>query len=833
MALTNDRILNDSNDAKQINHSTQTLLGSDSLAASARGIKDDFAWLRAADWPKVSRNKENVPIFEFLKKANQDFANFIAPHNEEKKIIADKIAQLSQENNYTVPFFENGYYYFSRVEAGQDYWTHFRKIAAHPNLSKDELDALRAQSPSDYAKYLHSLLELGRPLVELSDSVLLDEPAMVASAPSGYFCIDNYLVSPDNQWIAYAIDNKGAERYDILIRRIKDGAVINFIQGAWPNFAWRYDSAAIYYVPCDDDWRARQVRLKTLLGNEFAFMDGGVDTTIDSGREAEQDILLYEEADQRFNVSVASSRSKNFVYINCKSHTHNEVLVILNQNPDKIIYAWQEQAKIMWKTASKPWILLPRQDNIIYSLAENGEFFFLVTNDQGDNCRLAAVSIAQWMKGHLLTGQQNALLFPAEKLQGLIGVSEEFIEDLHICGNFLAVKVSKNGLPKIKMFHVKHEHQKDDVLKLEYVSESQVAEVAYTINILDGGHDEPELRYSYSSPICPGEIWMFCWIKKSHVLLKKVELADFVREDYVVERHYVQSDYRHDFFAKNNLADDFKQEKLEPTADNDASQMREKVKIPVTLVYKRERFEQNRDALVKPLLLYGYGAYGLGVAPHFRASIIPLLDAGFVYAIAHIRGGDELGLAWHKAGKLLNKKCTFEDFADVCSFLIDHGYSNVGDISIMGGSAGGMLMGYMVNNYAKLLRAVLALVPFVDVLNTMLDPSLPLTQDEYIEWGDPNQPEYFNYIASYSPYENLPVQNYPHILASAGFEDPRVGYWEAAKWYAKINDVRLNNTMLLLKTDMAAGHMGQNARRHIYEEMAEYWLFLMQSYAST
>ena len=249
------------------------------------------------------------------------------------------------------------------------------------------------------------------------------------------------------------------------------------------------------------------------------------------------------------------------------------------------------------------------------------------------------------------------------------------------------------------------------------------------------------------------------------------------------------------------------------------------VEVPISLVY---RADQRRDR-GNPVLLYGYGSYGASIDPGFNRNVLSLLDRGWVYAIAHVRGGSELGRAWYNAGKLLNKRNTFTDFIACGERLIDAGYAAPGKLAAMGGSAGGLLMGAVANLRPDLWAAIVAAVPFVDVINTMSDPTLPLTVLEYDQWGDPNDPQAYAYIRSYSPYDNLEAKRYPHILATAGLNDPRVSYWEPAKWIAKLRTLNTGDSMLLLKTELDAGHAGPSGRFERLKEIAFEYAFLVKT----
>ncbi len=229
-----------------------------------------------------------------------------------------------------------------------------------------------------------------------------------------------------------------------------------------------------------------------------------------------------------------------------------------------------------------------------------------------------------------------------------------------------------------------------------------------------------------------------------------------------------------------------------------------------------------------PALLYGYGSYGISIPPSFRNGAITLADRGFIYAIAHIRGGDDLGYKWYESAKFLNKKRTFEDFIAASEYLIKEKYTSAGNIVIDGRSAGGMLVGVVINERPELYKAAIAGAPFVDVLNTMLDETLPLTTGEFKEWGNPKEPEYFDYILSYSPYDNVKSQDYPALFVTAGISDPRVGYWEPAKWVAKIRDMKTDKNWILLKTNMSSGHRGASGRFDYLKEEAEDYAFIFK-----
>jgi oligopeptidase B len=317
-------------------------------------------------------------------------------------------------------------------------------------------------------------------------------------------------------------------------------------------------------------------------------------------------------------------------------------------------------------------------------------------------------------------------------------------------------------------------------------------EPVYTVR----AHANPEfettlLRFSYSSLVTPISVVEYDMAKHSWTVRKQTEV-----------RGYHSSSYR--------------SQRLFATAADG-------VQVPVSLVY-RTPFQPDRT---RPLLLSGYGAYGLSYEPVFSSNTLSLLDRGFVVAIAHVRGGEELGRSWYEGGRLLNKRSSFTDFIAAAEHLIREGYTASERLVINGGSAGGLLIGAVTNLRPDLFHAALAEVPFVDVVNTMLDPSLPLTVIEYDEWGNPNDPAAYSYIRSYSPYDNVAPTAYPHMLVTAGLNDPRVAYWEPAKWTAKLRATKTNHSRLLLRTNMGAGHGGASGRYDLLREVAFKYAFIL------
>ncbi len=417
----------------------------------------------------------------------------------------------------------------------------------------------------------------------------------------------------------------------------------------------------------------------------------------------------------------------------------------------------------------RPIMLFPRQPLIELGVEHHEGWWYIVTNEDAINSKLMRTRVeapdrAQWEE---VIGHD-----PLVK-----------IDDVETFKNFLVIYGRRGGYKSMTVRDM-HTGEMHDIEQPEPV---------FTIG---GGanleYDTEVLRYGYSSLVTPSSTYEYHLRDRSRNLLKQAEvLGDFDPKLYKSERIYATAE--------------------------DGTQ------IPISVVYRIDKMDQ----LPRPLFQYGYGAYGHTVDPSFSSARLSLLDRGMIYAIAHVRGGGALGRPWYEAGKWLQKRNTFTDFIACTEHLIKIGYTSPDRIAISGGSAGGLLMGAVMNMRPDLYHVVDASVPFVDLMNTMLDPSIPLTVIEYDEWGNPNEEAYFKYMLSYSPYDNVEAKSYPHVLISAGLNDPRVHYWEPAKWCAKLRELKTDDNVLLLKTNMGAGHQGASGRYGYLEELAFDYTFVL------
>lgn len=408
-----------------------------------------------------------------------------------------------------------------------------------------------------------------------------------------------------------------------------------------------------------------------------------------------------------------------------------------------------------------------REKGVEYSVEDGGDCFFIRHNYGAKNFMISTVS--KDLDTSDIANWKDFI--PYRK--------DVFIEDFDVFEKFVTVFERKDALVKLRI--ISRNSNRDIYVKFK--------DEVYVVNPGENMEYSSDFyRYEYESPVNPPSVYDYDIINESSVLVKQKEYPSYNPSLYHTERIWVIS--------------------------------RDGVRIPVTILFKK-------DGKHDKLYIYGYGSYGYSIDPVFNFSIFPLLERGFVYAIAHVRGGSELGREWYENGRLLNKKNTFYDFIDVTRYLVDKGYGKNGVVA-EGGSAGGLLVGAVANEASELYRVIIAEVPFVDCLTTMLDESIPLTTSEYDEWGDPRIKEYYDYIKSYSPYDNVDKRYYPNMLVTAGYHDSQVQYWEPAKWVAKLRENNLSDSVILLKVDMSAGHSGKTARYKVLEDIAFNYAFVMK-----
>ncbi len=652
---------------------------------------DDYYWLRQQDDPQV---------IDYLE-AENSYTKREMQHTEQlQQSLYDEMLSRIKETDLSVPYRLKDYYYYSRTEEGQAYSIFCRKYQS--------LDA--------------------------EEEILLDENKLAEGEK--FFSLGLVSISPNQQILAYSVDTTGAEQYtlyflDLTTRKLYPEAIAD----TYYSFAWGNDDRTTFYSKIDSANRPYQLWRHTL------------------GSDPSDDVLVYQEDDESYFLSVSKTRSRSYILLNLGSMVTSEVRYLDADRPTDEFKIFQ-----------------PRQQGIEYSLEHHSSRFYIVTNEEAINFKLMATKIDSPDKTNWET------IIPHRE--------EVLLEGVDAFAKHLVIYERQQGLPTAKI----------QILATGETKELHFPEPTYSFS---GGNnpefDTSKFRYGYSSMITPSSVFDLDLLTEETELLKETEvLGGYDRSLYASER-------------------------LMATAD-DGTQ------VPISLVYKKgvERDGSN------PLWLTGYGSYGYAYPATFSSIRLSLLDRGYVVAIAHIRGGEEMGRKWYEDGKFLNKKNTFTDFIACGEHLIAKKWTNSDRLVISGGSAGGLLMGAVVNLRPDLFKAVIAKVPFVDVLTTILDESLPLTVIEWEEWGNPHQPEYYDYIKSYSPYDNVEAKDYPAMLITAGLNDPRVKYWEPAKWTAKLRQLRTDDNILLLKTNMSAGHGGASGRYEYLKEIALEYAFVLE-----
>jgi oligopeptidase B len=484
------------------------------------------------------------------------------------------------------------------------------------------------------------------------------------------------------------------------------------------------------------------------------------------GTDPSTDQIVYEEADSTFSSFVVKTKSKRFIMIGSTQTLSSEYRFLDASHP-----------------TGEFTVVQTRERDHEYNVDHYGDNFYIRTNYKAKNFRLMKTPVTDTGKEHweeVIPHRTDVLLSGFE-----------------IFKDHLVLAERKNALMQIRIIPwstggAGSEH---------YL---QFEEPAYAANLsINPEFDTPLVRYTYSSMTTPNSVYDYNMVTREKTLLKREEvLGGYDPQAYVTERLYAKAS---------------SPESLGRRRASDGTQ------VPISLVYRKGMKKDGSN----PLLLYGYGSYGASTDASFSSIRLSLLDRGFIYAIAHIRGGQEYGRSWYEDGKLLKKKNTFTDFIACAEHLIAEKYTSPAKLFIQGGSAGGLLIGAVVNMRPDLFKGAIAAVPFVDVVTTMLDPTIPLTTSEYDEWGDPNKKEYYEYMLSYSPYDNIDAKRYPNLLVTTGLHDSQVQYFEPAKWVAKLRALKTDTNTLLLHTEMEAGHGGASGRYKRYREIALQYAFLL------
>ena len=652
---------------------------------------DNYYWLN---------QREDPEVIEYLEAENA-YAEAVTTHTKDlQESLVKEFTERIKQTDESVPYFQNGYFYYSRTVEGKDYSIHCRK--------KMSLDA--------------------------PEEILLDENELAEGHE--YFLLDQIRVSPDNRLLAFGEDTSGRGYYTIRFKNLETGELLaDQISDTAGEVEWAADNRTVFYVNKEPGTLREYQIVRHILGTDVA-----------------SDVVVFEETDSEYCCSLQKTKSQKYLLISSNHTLSNEVRFL---DADEPTGAFR--------------VLEPRRRDHEYSVDHFGDHFYIATNQQAKNFRLMKTPVVS-------TGIENWEEVIAHR-------GDTLLENFEIFSDHLVVEERREGLMQLWVMP----WSGSEGHYVEFDEPAYVAEAADNFEF-----DSKTLRFRYESPATPDSVYEYDMATKERKLLKRDEvLGGFNPGNYAVER-------------------------LSAVA-------RDRKEVPVSVVYRKDTRKAGRN----PLLVCGYGAYGTSSDVEFDPFCISLLDRGFVFAIAHVRGGDELGRRWYEDGKLLKKKNTFQDFIDCTEFLIKKCYGDSKKVFAYGASAGGLLMGAVMNMRPDLWTGLVADVPFVDVVTTMMDETIPLTTSEWDEWGNPKEKEFYDYMLSYSPYDQVEAKGYPHLLVTTSLNDSQVQYFEPAKWVAKLRALKIDDKRLILKTEMHGSHGGVSGRQGLYVQTAHRYAFLL------
>jgi len=654
---------------------------------------DNYYWLN---------ERENEEVIDYLKRENEYLDKAMTHRADFQDKLFDEIVGRIKQDDESVPYFDNGYYYYTRYESGKE----------HPI----------------YARKKGSL--------EADEEVVLDVNELAEGFE--YYNVTGLSVSPDNRYVAFGEDTLSRRIFTLRIKDMETGEFLpETIGGTTGRSEWSADGKHLFY----NLRHPETLRSYKVLRHEI-------------GNNPEDAELIFHEEDNTFLTFLYKTKSRDYIVIGSYATLTQDYRLIPADDP-----------------TAEPSVFEPRdrEGNLEYSIAHKGDKFYIRTNLDAQNFKIMVTP-------EDATGRENWRDFIPHR-------DDVLVEGMELFADHLVVQERIEGLSQLRIM----EWEGDDDHYIEFEDE---AFVVYTGTNRE--MDTDVVRIGFSSLTTPNSVFDYNMNTRELELMKQQEvLGDFDSDNYVSKRKMVK--------------------------------VRDGVEVPVSMVHHKDTPLDGTS----PLLLYAYGSYGISMEPHFNSVRLSLLDRGFIYAIAHIRGGEEMGRHWYEDGKLLNKKNTFRDFIDCGKYLVENNYAHPDHLYALGGSAGGLLMGAVVNKAPDLWAGIIAAVPFVDVVTTMLDESIPLTTGEYDEWGNPNVEEYYYYIKSYSPYDNVTEQDYPPMLVTTGLHDSQVQYWEPAKWVAKLREKKTDDNPLLLYTNLATGHSGAAGRFERHRESARNYTFLL------
>ncbi len=662
---------------------------------------DDYYWMRLTDEQKTSKpyDSQTQNVLDYIEDENQYTQNKLAHTESFQEKVFNEIVGRIKKDDTTVPYLENGYYYYYRYEKGKEYALYCRK--------KSSLNA--------------------------KEEVYLDENELAKGYD--YFEVGGMAISPNNVWLAYGVDTLSRRFYEIYFKNLITGEISKeTIKNSTGYVAWANDNNTIFYTAKNK---------VTLLSEKIYRHKLG---------QSSDDVMVYQEKDNSFYTGVQRSKSGEYIIIYNSSTVVSDYHILKANNPNGKFNNFS-----------------PRSFEHEYEISHHNDKFYILTNLDAKNKRLMETDedktdISNWKE-----------VIPHDDKIHLLS--------MQLFKNHIVINDRKNGLRGLRIINKENgETHRINLTESSYSARFSINE-EFNTNIL---------RYNYSSMVTPRSTYDYNMDSRKQVLKKQQEvLGGYDKTLYDSERKYVKA--------------------------------RDGNTIPVSLVYRKDKRLNNPQNL----LLYAYGSYGSTTDPYFSSTRLSLLDRGFIFAIAHVRGSQIYGRQSYDDGKLLKKKNTFFDFIDVGKYLIKNNYSDSNSMFCQGASAGGLLIGAVMNMEPSIWKGALAGVPFVDAVTTMLDPTIPLTTNEWDEWGDPREKIFYDYMLSYSPYDQVEKIAYPNMLVTSGFFDSQVQYWEPLKWVAKLRDNWDSDNELLLKMNMDAGHGGKSGRFIRYKEYALEYVWML------
>ena len=665
---------------------------------------DEWYWLR---------EKDNPDVIAYLEAENAHTDTTLAHLEPLRRKLFEEIKSRVQETDSSAPYRDGDWWYYARQVEGQDYSIRCRK----------PYDVGGPQSPGDPEE------------IPGKEVVMLDEN--VEAGDHEFFNVASTGVSPDGRLFAWAVDTEGNEHYTVQFRELTTGEdLADRIPGTYYGLAWANDNRTVFYVTQDSAERPYRVWRHQL------------------GTAPSDDVLVHEEADEKFHVGISRMRSGAFIAVTSHSKVTTEVRLISTDDP-----------------SADPVEVAPRREGVEYSVDHGGDVLWIVTNDEAVDFRLVRAPVSDPSPANW---EEVVPQRPATRLL-----------DVEVFSTHVAIHERHEAVRRIQLM---------DLRTGELHPIEQPETVSTAMRGINPEFESALYRFTYASMITPNSTFDYDVAARMSTLVKRQPvLGGYEPADYRTERRWA-------------VAGDG-------------------TRVPISLAWK----DGTPFDGTAPCLLYGYGSYESSIDPSFNILRLPWLDRGGVFAIAHVRGGGEMGRNWYEQGKLERKSNTFTDFIACAEALVDQKVTAPQRLVARGASAGGLLMGAVANLRPDLFRAVVAQVPFVDCLTTILDESLPLTVIEWDEWGNPNDPKLYDVMKAYSPYDNVSAQAYPRMLVTAGLNDPRVSYWEPAKWVAKLRTAKTCDEEILLKTQMGAGHMGPSGRYSYWEEEAFNLAFILDA----